>query len=144
MYWKAYGQLLHGWLIALEGKAADSLATIEAGIAAMRSTGATGYAPWYLTILAKARADVGEADEARRRIEDAILVAETTGERWCEADIHRTAGEIALMAGGTTAGAMAHFERARSIAHGQQARSLEHRVAASMARISGKGAIDRR
>ncbi len=144
LYWKAYGQLLHGWMIALEGKAAEALATIEAGIAAMRSTGATGYAPWYLTILAKARADVGEADEARRRIEDAILVAETTGERWCEADIHRTAGEIALMEGGTTAGAVAHFERARSIAHGQQARSLEHRVAASMARISGKGAIDRR
>jgi predicted ATPase len=144
LYWKAYGQLLEGWLIALEGKAANSLATIEAGIAAMRSTGATGYAPWYLTILAKARADVGQADEARRRIEDAILIAETTGERWCEADIHRTAGEIALMAGGTTAGAMAHFERARSIAYGQQARSLEHRVAASMARISGKGVIDRR
>lgn len=144
LYWMAYGQLLHGWLIALEGKVADALGTIEAGIAAMRSTGATGYAPWYLTILAKVRADVGEADEARRCIENAILVAETTGERWCEADIHRTAGEIALMAGGTTAGAMAHFERARSIAYGQQARSLEHRVAASMARISGKGAIDRR
>jgi predicted ATPase len=142
LYWKAYGQLLLGWLIALEGKAADAVGTIEAGIAAMRSTGATGYAPWYLTILAKVRAEVGEADEARRCIENAIVVAETTGERWCEADIHRTAGEIALMAGGTTAGAAAvataHFERARSIAHRQQARSLEHRAAASLARLGGK------
>ncbi|MDP3161519.1 MAG: adenylate/guanylate cyclase domain-containing protein [Reyranella sp.] len=144
LYWKAYGQLLHGWLIALEGNAADALGTIEAGIAAMRSTGATGYAPWYLTILAKVRADVGEADEARRRIEEAILIAETTGERWCEADIHRTAGEIALMAGSTTADAMAHFERARLIAHRQQASSLEHRAAASMARIGGTGVIDGR
>ena len=134
--------MLLGWLIALEGKAADAVGTIEAGIAAMRSTGATGYAPWYLTILAKVRAEVGEADEARRCIENAIVVAETTGERWCEADIHRTAGEIALMAGGTTAGAAAvataHFERARSIAHRQQARSLEHRAAASLARLGGK------
>lgn len=144
LYWKAYGQLLHGWLTALEGRAVDALGTIEAGIAAMRSTGATGYAPWYLTILAKVRADVGQADEARRCIEDAILIAETTGERWCEVDIHLTAGEIALMAGGTPADAMSHFERARSIAYGQQARSLEHRAAASMARISGKGVIDGR
>lgn len=144
LYWKAYGQLLHGWLIALEGKAADAVGTIKAGIAAMRSTGATGYAPWYLTILAKVHVDAGEVDEARRCIENAILVAETTGERWCEADIHRAAGEIALLAEGTTAGAMAHFERARLIAHRQQASSLEHRAAASMARIGGTGVIDGR
>jgi hypothetical protein len=30
---------------------------------------------------------------------DALTAMETTGERWCEADVHRRAHEIELLAG---------------------------------------------
>jgi predicted ATPase len=59
-----------------------------------------------------------------------------TKERWSEADIHRTAGEIELMA--STPGAAraeAYFEHALAIAREQQTKSLELRAAMSMARL---------
>jgi predicted ATPase len=61
---------------------------------------------------------------------------ETTGERWWEADIHRLAGEIALMSPqADTAKALACFEQALAVARAQQAKSWELRTAMSIARL---------
>jgi predicted ATPase len=61
---------------------------------------------------------------------------ETTKERWCEADIHRTAGEVTLMSPEPDAAkAEAYFERALSVARAQQAKSWELRTATSLARL---------
>ncbi len=68
-----------------------------------------------------------------RRSDDAV---ETTKEKWCEAEIHRTAGEIALMSPERDAAkAQAYFERALAVARAQQAKSWELRAATSMARL---------
>jgi predicted ATPase len=65
-----------------------------------------------------------------------MTAAETTGERWYEANLHRTAGKIELMSPERDAGkAQAHFERALEIARAQQARSWELRAAMSLARL---------
>ncbi|HZZ22865.1 MAG TPA: hypothetical protein VFE60_09950 [Roseiarcus sp.] len=61
---------------------------------------------------------------------------ETTKQTWFEADINRTAGEIALVSPERDAvKAQAFFERALEIARGQQARSWELRAAMSLARL---------
>jgi predicted ATPase len=61
---------------------------------------------------------------------------ETTREKWCEADVQRTAGEIALMSPAPEAAkAEAYFERALAVARQQQAKSWELRTAMSMARL---------
>ena len=61
---------------------------------------------------------------------------EATKERWCEAEVHRTAGEIALMSPQPNlAQAKASFEQALTIARQQQAKSWELRAAMSMARL---------
>jgi predicted ATPase len=61
---------------------------------------------------------------------------EITKESWCEAEIHRTAGEIALISPGLKAAkAEAYFERSLAVARQQQAKSLELRAAMSMARL---------
>jgi predicted ATPase len=63
-------------------------------------------------------------------------LVKTTKERWCEADVHRTAGEIALLSPKPdTAKAEAYFERALTIARAQQAKSWELRATMSMARL---------
>ena len=57
-------------------------------------------------------------------------------ERWCEAEIHRIAGEIALISTDSDATKTeAYFERALAVAREQQAKSWELRVAMSMARL---------
>jgi predicted ATPase len=93
-YWNAYGILLRGWLLTLGGDASAAVPLIESGIATMRSTGATAYAPWYLSLLANAHAKLGQADDARRCIDEALAAMKTTDEKWCESEIHRIAGEI--------------------------------------------------
>ena len=57
-------------------------------------------------------------------------------ERWCEAEIHRIAGEIALISTDSDATKTeADFERALAVAREQQAKSWELRAAMSIARI---------
>ena len=102
----------------------------------MRSTGATAYAPWYLSYLASSHAELGQFDDARRCIAEAMRVAEATEEKWCHADVHRIAGEIALMSPEPdVAKAQQYFERALAVARQQQAKSWELRAAMSMARL---------
>jgi predicted ATPase len=61
---------------------------------------------------------------------------ETTKERWCEAEVHRIAGEIALRSPEPDAAkAEAYFERALAVARAQQAKSWELRAAMSLARL---------
>jgi predicted ATPase len=135
-FWKAGGMWIGGCALALTGKASDAVHVITSGVTAWRSTGATLYTPVYLSYLAKAFAELGQFDDASRRIGEAMAAAETTGERWWGAEIHRTAGEIALLSHGhDTAKAQAYFERALEIARAQQARSWELRAAMSMARL---------
>jgi predicted ATPase len=74
--------------------------------------------------------------ERLRCIGEAMRAVETTKETWCEAEIHRTAGEITLISPAPNAAkAEAHFERAIAIAREQKAKSWELRVATSMARL---------
>jgi predicted ATPase len=74
--------------------------------------------------------------ERLRCIGEAMRAVETTKETWCEAEIHRTAGEITLISPAPNAAkAEAHFERAIAIAREQKAKSWELRAATSMARL---------
>ena len=54
-----------------------------------RSTGAALYEPWHLWCLAKAYAELGQSDDARRCIDDAIEKVERSKEKWCEAEVRR-------------------------------------------------------
>ena len=134
--WKANGMLHQGSVLALTGKASDAVQKIAAGIAAFRSTGATHTVPLWLSHLARAHAELGQFDDVWRCIEKAMMAMETTKERWCEADIHRIAGEVELMSPEPDAAmAEAYFERALTVARAQQAKSWELRAAMSMARL---------
>jgi hypothetical protein len=77
---------------ALTGKPSDAMTMIPAGIAAWQSSGSVVFIPWYVSHMARACAELGQLDDAWRYINEAFKAIETTGERWCESDIHRTAG----------------------------------------------------
>jgi predicted ATPase len=65
-----------------------------------------------------------------------MTALETTKERWCEAEVNRVAGEIALKSREPeVAKAQEYFERALAVARQQQAKSWELRAAMSMARL---------
>jgi class 3 adenylate cyclase/predicted ATPase len=136
LFWKAFGMLGRGWLFAVAGKPSDAVQMIALGVAALRSTGATWSVSYYLSRLARVYSEVGQFDDAWRCIGEALNAVETTKERLWEADIHRIAGEIALMSlEPDFAKAEAYFERALAVARAQQAKSWELRAAMSLARL---------
>jgi predicted ATPase len=86
--------------------------------------------------LATAYAELGQLDDARRCIDDAIDKVERSKEKCWEAEAHRIAGEIALNAlAPDTEKAEKHFERALGVARQQQAKSWELRASMSLARL---------
>jgi predicted ATPase len=86
--------------------------------------------------LARARAELGQVGEAWNHIDEAMMAAEKTQEKWVEAEIHRTAGEIAFLSPeADEAKAGACFERALVVAREQKAKSWELRTAMSLARL---------
>ena len=136
MFWKAYGMVHQGCVLAQTGKASDAVHMITSGSSAWRSTGATLWAPYFLSYLARAYAELRIFDDAWRCIGEARIAMDTNGERWFEADANRIAGEIALMSPEPdTAKGEAYFERALAVARQQQAKSWELRAAMSMARL---------
>ena len=65
-----------------------------------------------------------------------MTIMDASGETWCEAELHRVAGEIALNSPEQDDNRVQmYFERALSVARQQQARSWELRAAMSMARL---------
>jgi class 3 adenylate cyclase/predicted ATPase len=133
--WKALGMMNQGCLLTLAGGASDAVQKMTAAIAAHRATGANVWLPSNLAFLARAHADAGQRDDAWRCISEAMKAAETTGEKWFEAELHRMAGEIALSGGPDPSKAERYFERALAIARAQQAKSWELRAAMSLARL---------
>jgi class 3 adenylate cyclase/predicted ATPase len=133
---KALGTTQRGRIFSLTGKASDAVRAINSGIASLRSTGATLYEPWNLWHLAMAYAELGQPDDGQRCIDEAIEKVERSKEKWCEAEVHRIAGEIALKSlGPDTEKAEKYFEHALSVARAQQTKSWELRAAMSMARL---------
>jgi predicted ATPase len=133
---KAVGTAMRGYILALTGSASDAVRAITSAMTSLRSTGATLYEPRHLWHLAIAYAELGQPDDARSCIDDAIDKVERSKEKWCEAEVHRIAGEIALKSPAPdTERAEKYFDRALAVARQQQAKSWELRAAMSMARL---------
>ena len=79
---------------------------------------------------------LGQFEDAWHRVGEANTAMDATKERWCDAEVHRVSGEIALLSPEPNAAkAEAYFERALAVARQQQAKSWELRSAMSMARL---------
>ena len=134
--WKPYAIIMQGCILALTGNASKAAHTIASGVTALRQTGSTYWMPSLLSFLAKAYADLGQLDDAWHCINEALTTLETTKETWSEAEVNRTAGEIALVSPKPDATkAEVYFERALAVARQQQANSWELRASMSLARL---------
>jgi predicted ATPase len=133
---KASRMMNQGSVLALSGRHSNAIQILVPGITTWQSTGSTLWLPFYLPLLARSHAELGHVEESRRCIGEAMTIVEKAKQKWGEAEVHRVAGEIALMGHAPdVAKAEAHFERALAVAREQQAKSWELRAAMSMARL---------
>jgi predicted ATPase len=136
LLWRSCATMIQGQLLLISGKAPAAIQTIDAGLSAFRSTGATVFVPNFLSWLTRAYAEDSRSNDARHCVGEAMAVVESGGEKWFEAEINRIAGEVALLSPKRdTAKAEVDFERALSVARQQQAKSWELRAAMSLARL---------
>jgi predicted ATPase len=86
--------------------------------------------------LAKAHAELGQFEDAWRRLDEAMVFVEASKETWPHPEILRFAGEITLMSPQPNVTKVReYFERALAVARQQQAKSWELRAATSLARL---------
>jgi class 3 adenylate cyclase/predicted ATPase len=134
--WKICADLVCGWIFAATKKSDEAAELIQSSLSALANAGTTYFVPFSLMWLAYAHASCGRAADATSSISGAIDAMNKTNERWDEAEIHRTAGEIlAWQRGRDYETAESHFRQSLDIARAQNARSYELRAATSLARL---------
>jgi len=136
LFWKTVALSIEARHLAVTGNSAKALPTFISARNSFRSTGANFLAPLDLSVLASTHAAVGNFDDARHCIAEAITTLETNKEKWFEVEVNRIAGEVELKSPEQdVAKAEAYFERAFGVARQQQAKSWELRAAMSLARL---------
>jgi class 3 adenylate cyclase/predicted ATPase len=134
--WAAYGTILRGWALAMQGQGEEGIAQVRQGIVAFRATGAVLHVPYFCTLLADVCAYLGHPADGLQALTEAHTLVEQHEERWWEAEVHRLRGVLLLRQPGTPqAEAEAWLQRALDVAHRQEAKSLELRAAMSLTRL---------
>jgi len=135
-YYLTFGTILRGWALNAQGEGAEGIAQMRQGLVAYLATGAELHRPYFLSLLAEAYGEVGQAEEGLTVLVEALAIVDNTGERNWEAELHRRKGELLLMQQGQKVGeAEECFRQALDIARRQQAKSLELRAAMSLSRL---------
>ena len=96
--WFAGGTILRGWAVAAQGQAAEGIAQIHQGLVAWRAAWAEVLRPSWLALLAEAYAAGDDPASGLHGLAEALVLVETTGERWYEAELYRLRGELVLAA----------------------------------------------
>ena len=79
---------------------------------------------------------MGQPEAGLTALTEALTLADTTGERWYEPELHRLQGELLLQCSSDNqAEAENCFQQAITVARAQQAKSLELRATTSLARL---------
>jgi predicted ATPase len=130
-FWGAQGTICRGWVMVKNGDLAQGLSLLRSGSSASRATGAERPA----VLLAAAACEIaGQIEEALTLLDDALQIAERTGERWFAAELNRHKGQL-LLGQGHSEAAEELYRKALSIAEEQGAKLWELRAAASLARL---------
>jgi predicted ATPase len=131
---RAWGEAFQGCALAALGRAEEGLPILQRGLAVTRAIGQVLHLPQTLTMLAYACGKGRQPEEGLRWLAEAAEIAETTQDRWAEAELCRVRGDL-LLATGKALEAENSFRQALSVARHQNGRLWELRVAVSLARL---------
>jgi predicted ATPase len=132
--WRAFGTIYRGWVKAKNGDVAEGISLLRSGLAAYRATRGELWMPHFVALLAGACEIAGEIQEALTLLDEALQIADRTGERWFAAELNRHKGQLLLRQGHTEA-VEELYRKALSIAEEQGAKLWELRAAVSLARL---------
>jgi predicted ATPase/DNA-binding winged helix-turn-helix (wHTH) protein len=148
----AYAMITRGWALIEQGQQKEAIEQMRQGVAAHRATGAEIGRPRSMALLAQALDKSNQTSEGLRVLEEALEVANRSGELYYQAELYRLKGELLLKqfnahdhASQATGGhgvqaitvtlAESCFDESLKIAEQQQAKSWQLRAAMSRARL---------
>jgi predicted ATPase len=134
--WAIMAPILYGQALIREGKVAEAIAKLKAGIASWEASGVMYLSPTLKGFLAEGMALAGEIDNALLLIDEVIAQVERPGweQRQHYAEILRLKGWM-LSLKGDLEGAERNFLAALECARRQQAKMWELRTSTSLARL---------
>jgi predicted ATPase/class 3 adenylate cyclase len=133
-WWHTVGTVYRGWVKVNHGDVTEGISLMHSGLTAYRDTGAEMWVPYHIALRASACEIAGQIEESSALLDDALRLAERTGERWFAAELNRHKGQL-LLRQGHAEGAEELYRRALSIAREQEAKMWELRAAVSLARL---------
>jgi class 3 adenylate cyclase/predicted ATPase len=135
-FWAAGGQILSGWAATCQGEIDAGVDALDRGLAAWRKTGARLWLPMFLALEAEGHAKAGRNEAALHAIEQALAMADETGERWAVAEVLRIKAGLLLAGGPSRANeAESVLTKSLDIARRQQALCWELRTSCDLARL---------
>jgi class 3 adenylate cyclase/predicted ATPase len=151
-FWLAWGTIVRGWALVMQGEEEAGIAQIRQGLAASRAGGTVESQTYMLALLAEAYGKGGQVEAGLATVAEALECVARTGERYHEAELCRLRGELTLaqprVQGPACAGthsqsqtsslqeeAEAWFQRAIEVARQQSAKSWKLRAVMSLSRL---------
>jgi tetratricopeptide (TPR) repeat protein len=135
--WQTWSMGLQGWVMAGQGKPREGLGLVLQALETLRVRGIELARTRFLGLLAEIHLMLGEGEAGRAVVREALELAERTGERFCEAELHRLDGEF-LWAEGRADEARSRFLRALLVAREQGAGLFELSATVSLCRLLGR------
>jgi class 3 adenylate cyclase/tetratricopeptide (TPR) repeat protein len=134
--WACVAPISYGEALIREGRFAEGMVPLRAGMAFWKATGGRARNPTLSTFLAEATALTGDIDNALQLLDEQIALIERPGweERFHYAEILRLKGWM-LSLRGDLEGAERNFVASLDWAHRQQAKMWELRTSTSLARL---------
>ena len=125
-----------GWVHARLGRRDTEITELREAIAAYTEQGNKLFVPFFRGLLAEIKAEADGPEEALAQIDEALVLATESGERWSDAFLRRIRGEIlSKLDPANPKPAEEAFLTAIAVAQQQKARSFELRAAMSLARL---------
>lgn len=136
-YYGAWSGLVRAWATAVSGPPDQGLAAFDAALDDFRRTNAGLRIPHHLRLLATLHRRSGNVTSALRLVDQAIAIADPTGESWCIPELRCERGQLLLLAAGPEAEdqADAEFRDAIQTAAVQEAKLPELRASMARARL---------
>jgi predicted ATPase/DNA-binding winged helix-turn-helix (wHTH) protein len=131
--WITRGKCFSCVLAILSGDASEGSTRLQSALQELPAAGSTAEYPAFMATLAHGLVRAGQIAAAQTTIDEAIRWSETTGERWCAAELLRVQGEILAISGDD--GAEHALQRSLDVARAQGVLSWELRSATNLARL---------
>jgi DNA-binding SARP family transcriptional activator/predicted ATPase len=131
----AWGMVLHGWAVAMQGQVDEGLAEIRGSLAGQLAAGSLIARPQFLAILADACLHAGRVDDTLAATSEGLECSAATADHYWDSELERLRAEALVRSDGSDEEIDACFQRALDDASARDAKSLELRAATSAARV---------